>query len=146
MLARLVMELTPADNMDAGEQKPAARGKDRVDVADRASLRRLTFDVTVTDGATVIALGGELDVVCADTFKRKFAEVTEAQPEQVVLDLRELHFIDSTGLSLLLRVNERAQDLGFGLWVVSAPDDGPRKIFKMTGTEAILPVVDEPPF
>jgi anti-sigma B factor antagonist len=146
MLAKLVMELTPAENMEAGAGKPAAaRSQDGLDAAERTLLRRLTFDVTRTDPATVIALGGELDVVCADAFKRRFAEVTEDHPERVVLDIRELNFIDSIGLALLLRVNERSNDLGFGLWIVSAPNDPPRKIFRMTGTDAILPVVDEPP-
>ena len=113
--------------------------------APRISRRRFTFDSSQADRATLIALGGEFDVVCADSFKRRFAEATEGEPEDVVIDLRELTFIDSTGLSLLLSVNEMSQDRGFGLWIVSAEADPPTKIFRMTGTHTILPLVDEPP-
>ena len=38
-----------------------------------------------------------------------------------------------------------AQDRGFALWIVSCEDDPPEKIFSMTGTAKILPLVDEPP-
>jgi anti-sigma B factor antagonist len=107
--------------------------------------RRFTFDVAQTAAATVMTLGGELDVVCADAFKRRFSDATEDEPDRVVIDLRELTFIDSTGLALLLAVNEMAQDGGFALSIVSNQDDFARKIFRMTGTERLLPVVDEPP-
>jgi anti-anti-sigma factor len=127
MLAELVMELTPTDSQRAGRR------------------RRFTFDVSRTTGATVMALGGELDVVCADAFRRRFSEATENEPGHVVMDLRELTFIDSTGLALLLGVNEMAQDGGFALSIVSAQGDAASKIFRMTGTDRFLPLVEEPP-
>jgi anti-sigma B factor antagonist len=107
--------------------------------------RRFTFDVSRTSRATVMTLGGELDGVCADAFKRRFSEATDDEPEQVVMDVRELKFIDSTGLALLLGVNEMSQDGGFELWIVSADDGAVSKIFRMTGTDRILPLVGEPP-
>ena len=103
------------------------------------------MDVTRTGRTAVITLTGEFDVVCADAFKRRLADSIEDEPPHVVLDLRPLTFIDSTGLAMLLRVNEMAADQGFALWVVSGPDDPPAKIFSMTGTNTILPLVDEPP-
>ncbi|PWU24934.1 MAG: hypothetical protein C5B48_03835 [Candidatus Rokuibacteriota bacterium] len=107
--------------------------------------RRFTFDVDQTPVATLMTLGGEFDVVCADAFKRRFSDATEDEPDHVIIDLRELSFIDSTGLALLLGVNEMAQDNGFALSIVSAEDDAARKIFRMTGTERLLPLVTTPP-
>jgi anti-sigma B factor antagonist len=127
MLARLAMEVIPTNSQDAGRR------------------RRFTFDVSRTSRATVVTLGGELDVLCADAFKRRFSEATEGEPAHVVVDVRELTFIDSTGLALLLGVNEMSQDGGFALSIVSTEDDAPSKIFRMTGTNRILPLVDEPP-
>ncbi len=141
------MELIPPDSQDVGCGESSARREEtRLEaVTPRASRRRFTLDVTRTTRAAVIMLGGEFDVVCADTFKRRFAEATEDEPEHVVIDLRELTFIDSTGLALLLRVNEMSQDRGFALWLISTEEDPPNKIFRMTGTNTILPLVDEPP-
>jgi anti-sigma B factor antagonist len=139
------MELIPPDSQDGRE--PAAQSEEtRLEVKPRrAPRRRFTLDVTRTARAAVVTLGGELDVVCADTFKRRLAEATEDEPENVVIDLRELTFVDSTGLALLLRVNEMSRDHGFALWIVSTEDDPPGRIFRLTGTHAILPLVDEPP-
>ena len=64
-------------------------------------------------------------MVCADAFKRRFADAIEDEPDHVVIDLRQLTFLDSTGLALLLKVNEMSQDQDFALWVVSCEDDPP---------------------
>jgi anti-sigma B factor antagonist len=127
MLAGLVMELTSTESQYAGRR------------------RRFTFDVAQTPDATLMTLGGEFDVVCADAFRRRFSDATEDEPAHVVLDLRELTFIDSTGLALLLGVNQMARDGGFALSIVSTQDDAARKIFRMTGTERLLPLVEVPP-
>jgi anti-anti-sigma factor len=107
--------------------------------------RRLAIDIAKTARATVVTLSGELDVVCADAFKRRFGDAIADEPSHVVLDLRPLTFLDSTGLALLLRVNEMARDEEFALWVVSCEDDPPAKIFRLTGTNKILPLVDRAP-
>ena len=93
----------------------------------------------------MLALGGEFDVICADAFKRRLAEATEDEPERVVLDLRDLTFIDSTALSLLLRVNDMSQEGNFALSIVSLEEGPPSKIFRLTGTDRILPLVQEVP-
>jgi anti-sigma B factor antagonist len=140
------MELTPTDSQDAGLREQARRDEEGSrEATSRVSRRRFTFDCSRMPHATVIALGGELDVVCADAFKRRFADAIEDEPAHVVIDLRELTFMDSTGLALLLRVNEIAQDGGFALSIVTLDDDPPSKIFRMTGTDRILPLVGEPP-
>jgi anti-sigma B factor antagonist len=127
MLASLAMRLIGTDSQDTGRR------------------RRFAFELSRTSRATVMTLRGELDVVCADAFKRRFAEATEDEPAHVVVDVRELTFIDSTGLALLLGVNEMSQDGGFELSIISIDGDAPSKIFRMTGTDKILPLVDEPP-
>ena len=140
------MQLIPPDNQDAG-RGPAERGHDsHVEEAARRVLRpRFTIDVSRGTATTVVTLGGELDVVCADAFRRGFAEATEGEPAHIVIDLRDLTFIDSTGLALLLRVNEMSRNDGFSLSVVTSEESAPSKIFRMTGADRILPIVDAPP-
>jgi anti-sigma B factor antagonist len=138
------MKLNPPDSQDAGRGGGAAGDEERriETAAPRFSRRRFTFDFSLAPRATVITLGGEFDVVCADAFKRRFAEATEDEPAQVVMDLRDLTFIDSTALSLLLSLNEMSRDRGFDLRIVSTQDDAAGKIFRLTGTHAVLPLVD----
>jgi anti-sigma B factor antagonist len=146
MLAGLAMT-PPPDSPDAGRGQPATGtdGSPSDIMAQRALKPRFSFDVTKGPGATMITLAGELDVVCADVFRRKFTDATQDEPGRVVMDLRDLTFLDSTGLALLLRVNEMSRDLGFVLSIVSREEDPASKIFRMTGTNAILPVVADPP-
>jgi anti-sigma B factor antagonist len=146
MLAGLAM--TPAaDSSGAGRGRPAEPSDGaRPDAASQRALKpRFTFDVHMTLTAAFVTLSGELDVVCADVFRRKFTDLTDEEPERVIMDLRGLTFLDSTGLALLLRVNEMSRDLGFGLSMVSAEDNPASRIFRMTGTNDILPLVAEPP-
>jgi anti-sigma B factor antagonist len=144
MLAGLAMTATP-DSPGAGRGKPAEPRDGARSTVQRALKPRFSFDVAKGPRATVITLAGELDVVCADVFRRRFTDATEDEPDQVVMDLRGLTFLDSTGLALLLRVNEISRDLGFGLSMVSADEDAVGKIFRMTGTNSILPLVAKLP-
>src|SRR5919108_3184488 len=142
MLAGL--QMTPqAESPDAGHGKPAEQGEGprTVDATRRVLKPRFSFEVAKEPRGTLVTLSGELDVVCADVFRRKFVDVTDDEPERVVIDLRGLTFLDSTGLALLLRVNEMSQDLGFALAMVSTDGDVASKIFRMTGTNAVLPIV-----
>jgi anti-anti-sigma factor len=98
------------------------------------------------DGETVLmTLRGQLDVSCQRRFDEKLSEVRAAEPEQLVIDLRELTFVDSTGLSLLLKANSIAREDHFQLYVVRSPAAIVQVVIEATGVEEFLPFVDEPP-
>jgi anti-sigma B factor antagonist len=67
----------------------------------------------------------------------------EGERPLLVVDLRKLRFIDSTGLKLLLSANARAQRDGRRLRVVQGQNPV-RRIFHFTGVEKLLDVVPEP--
>src|SRR3954462_10737114 len=60
-------------------------------------------------GAVRIALRGELDLEHAYTFDEEMRRVEDARPACIVLDLRGLSFLDSSGLARLLAANRRAR-------------------------------------
>ena len=60
-------------------------------------------------GAVRVALRGELDLEHAYTFDEELRRVEGLGPPCVVLDLRELSFLDSAGLARLLAARRRAQ-------------------------------------
>ena len=59
------------------------------------------------------------------------AELTPAGFEQILLDLRHVEFIDSTGLQMLLGVRDDARRSGYTLTLVS-PKPEVRRIFTLT--------------
>src|SRR5215207_2730674 len=60
-------------------------------------------------GAVRVALRGELDLEHAYTFDEEMRRVEDARPPCLVLDLRGLTFLDSSGLGRLLAANGRAR-------------------------------------
>jgi anti-sigma B factor antagonist len=61
-----------------------------------------TCDVVEADGHVALILGGELDIASAPALEARFAEAIAAGTSRVVIDLRGLEFVDSTGLRVLL--------------------------------------------
>jgi anti-anti-sigma factor len=58
--------------------------------------------VAQRNGETVVVLSGELDMATAPDLATVLDSVREDGPEQVVLDLSALSFIDSSGIAVLV--------------------------------------------
>ena len=72
-------------------------------------------------GAVRVALRGELDLEHAYTFDEEMRGVEGTRPPCIVLDLRGLSFLDSSGLARLLAVNRRARRERRRLLLVRGP-------------------------
>jgi anti-sigma B factor antagonist len=101
------------------------------------------FETEKQEGALRIALAGDLDMSTAPAVEERLIELEDGElPERVVLDLRGLRFIDSTGLSLLINANSRGRKAGRRLTIVSGTG-APRRILETTGLRSRLDIVDE---
>jgi anti-sigma B factor antagonist len=69
-------------------------------------------------GAVRVALRGELDFEHAYTFDEEVRRLEARRPPCLVLDLRALTFLDSSGLARLLAVRRRARRDGRRLMLV----------------------------
>jgi anti-sigma B factor antagonist len=58
-------------------------------------------------GAALIAVSGELDLASGPALESELDKVTAPETTLVVVDLRELEFMDSTGLSIIVRAHQR---------------------------------------
>ncbi len=93
--------------------------------------------------ATVISVSGELDLASSAALEEELARATESDAEQIVLDLRELEFMDSTGLSTLVKAHERAEGAGKRFGLVRGPQQVQR-LLSLTGVEERLRFADSP--
>jgi anti-sigma B factor antagonist len=87
---------------------------------------------------------GDLDL---DTVHRVESALMELRAEgcrNLVLDLRGLTFMDSTGLRLVIRWHAAARDDGFRLAVVPGPEVVQR-VFRLTGMDTQLTFAEPPP-
>src|SRR5207302_6296131 len=97
-------------------------------------------------GRTVLfEVAGELDMSCMKRFRDLLTRWTAQEPDDLVIDLRRVTFIDSTGLVLLLRADTVAREEGFHLHVVRSPAEIVRAVFEVSGVDTLLPLSDDPP-
>ncbi len=64
------------------------------------------------DSWQVLRVAGEIDMATAPRFRQKLMEVMDNVSSNVVLDLCEVSFIDSTGLGVLIGASKRARTAG----------------------------------
>jgi anti-sigma B factor antagonist len=94
------------------------------------------------DGDTVrVRPIGELDLATAPILEAQLTELREAGYRQIVLDLRGLLFVDSTGLHVILRHDAEARRDGFSLALVPGSPEVQR-IFEVAGVSSRLPFID----
>ena len=103
-----------------------------------AGPQPFSVDVQRRDAVGIVQPRGELDLVTVETLRTALDGLTST--ERLVLDLRGLSFIDSTGLHLLVALHQRAQRDGFQLALVApaAPADRP---IQLCGLHETLPFV-----
>jgi anti-anti-sigma factor len=89
----------------------------------------------------VLVLSGELDVVSAPELQQHLAEVLSESHDRVMLDLNGLTFVDSAGVSVLIRAKQRAQADGRTL-VLRRPTEQLERVFALVGLADWLAVED----
>jgi anti-anti-sigma factor len=99
----------------------------------------------VNEGARVrIAPVGELDMASTPRLAQAIRELRQAGAAHLIIDLRRVTFIDSTGLRLALDLDDDARDDGLRLELLAGPPEVQR-IFDVTGTLDQLPFVTPDP-
>jgi anti-sigma B factor antagonist len=92
--------------------------------------------------ATVVSPVGEVDLVTVDKVRAHVREAT-GESSRVVLDLRQVTFMDSSALRLLVEVQQLAEQDGFAFAVVRGPASLER-LFQVTGLDGRLDLHDDP--
>src|SRR4051794_31960495 len=95
------------------------------------------------DDRIVISLAGELDIATASRIEEALRAAEEAAPALLVLDLRQLSFMDSTGLRTILGADARAREAGRRVVVVQG-DENIRRVFEVTRLYERVEIVDDP--
>lgn len=93
------------------------------------------------DRGVVLALFGELDVVSAPELEQRLGEVLAEPHVRVMLDLNGLSFVDSAGVSVLIRAKQRAASDGRTL-VLRRPTEQLERVFALVGLADWLAIED----
>ncbi len=102
-------------------------------------LCTMRFERTL--GAVVVRLQGEFDLGCVGRFREQLEGVLDDEVKTLIIDLRGLEFIDSSGMRLLIELNGSASADGVSLTVICG-DGAVRRVLRQTGLDGVLPLVD----
>ena len=108
-------------------------------------MAALEFDTTLSSaGDALIALSGELDLSGAPALDQEIETVAE-RPDvrRVILDLRGLEFLDSSGLRVVALAERRLSGVGRSLVLVRGRENVQR-VFEITRMVDRLAFVDAP--
>ena len=105
----------------------------------------LTFTTTLTSaGDALIALTGELDLSATASLEEEIGRLAaDDGVRRVVLDLRELEFMDSTGLRMVALAERSLGAAGRPRVLVRGPD-AIHRVFAITRMDEHLSFVDDP--
>jgi len=91
-----------------------------------------------------IAIQGELDLATSPQLDAEFERIGALEGiEVVVVDLRELAFLDSTGLEAIVKFDARSRAAGAELAVVRGPR-AVERLFAVMQLDRKLRIVDDP--
>jgi anti-anti-sigma factor len=89
----------------------------------------------------VLMLEGELDLANAGLLETELGEALGDGACRIVVDMRRLEFIDSTGIALLVAALGQDGDAG-RLRFVPSQTDAVTRVLQLTGVEERLPLAD----
>lgn len=86
---------------------------------------------------------GELDDCCGNRVKKELDELIDQYPEvkSVVFNMRNLSFMDSTGIGVLMGRYKRLKKKGVSLYI-ETPSFVADKVFQTSGIYGLIPKID----
>jgi anti-sigma B factor antagonist len=105
-----------------------------------------TFEASVKrqGPVAILRLAGEFDLAGVDRFHAALEQLPSPALELVVIDLRALDYLDSSGLRCIVQAQAHALQDGYELQVVKGTKQVD-EVFRITGLDRQLPMVNEPP-
>ncbi|MGA8988341.1 STAS domain-containing protein [Aeromicrobium sp.] len=97
----------------------------------------LTLTSHTEDDFQIIEVGGEIDVYTAPKLREAIAASIDAGHTRLVIDVRKVDFLDSTGLGVLVGALKRVRADGGSLDIVCT-QERILKIFEITGLDKVF--------
>ena len=99
-------------------------------------MAELTIQTTAGE-VPLVVLAGELDAYHAPRAQAELDTLLAAQPRAMIISLKRVTYVDSTGLGALVALRKQAVGAGASLHLVIAPESAVHRTFTITG---LLPV------
>jgi anti-sigma B factor antagonist len=109
-----------------------------------ASAGLLNFDLQseTTGDNVLVTVRGDFDVQVAARATDELTAIEAGEPGSLVIDMRDVSFMDSSGMGVVAGAHARATAAGRRFAVVGPPA-GVRHAFGISGLDEVLLIVDE---
>ena len=102
------------------------------------SLPQAEFDLSDgIDGHVVLHASGEIDASAKSLFVERLDDATEATDGDVVVDLSDVSFCDSTGIAVLLHARQQLAAAGRKL-LIARPSPSVTRVLEVAGVDALF--------
>ena len=105
-------------------------------------MTALELTTTGREGGARVALTGELDIATAPKLEEEVRRLEGEGHRLIVIDLRGLDFMDSSGLRALLAADTRARERG-GRMVIVRGHERIQRVLRITRLDERLEIVDD---
>jgi anti-anti-sigma factor len=104
-------------------------------------VRPTKFEITQrSTGSTLnVSVTGELDLRTVETLSQHLDDALGQRITALTLDLRELAFMDSSGLRFLIELNDRARQQEWQLRLIAPKHEAAALVLRVTGADTALP-------
>jgi anti-sigma B factor antagonist len=99
-------------------------------------------EVIAREEKHTLILTGDLDIASADQLGAIISEVCAAGTTSLVLDLRKLDFIDSSGLRAIILAGQNCEKHGHDFALIQGPP-AVQRLFELTGVTKHFTFTDE---
>jgi anti-sigma B factor antagonist len=106
----------------------------------RDGTASLAIEAHPEPGGVRVRPCGDIDLATVDSLRRHIDQCVAAGPKHVVLDLRDVTFMDSTGLHLILETDAAARAAEWELQLIPGPAHVQR-VFELAGLRDALPFI-----
>ncbi len=101
----------------------------------------LKVEIRVEGKYLVVSLRGELDVESSQEMKNEVRKQISSEAPNVVIDLTNVSYVDSSGLGTLIALQKDARFNGGSLSIVGASQQI-RRVMKMTNLDKLFELYD----
>jgi anti-sigma B factor antagonist len=112
----------------------------RIATADEGAIEiDLAIETRTEGGRTILRVSGELDLYTAPRLREAVVGATDDGATDVVVDLDDVSFIDSSGLGVLVACLKRVRERGGSFAVVAGESSPLHRLLALTGLDGFLP-------
>ena len=104
---------------------------------------RLGIDVQRVSGFPVLCVSGEIDIYTAPLFKQAVVRLVSEGNNDVIIDLSQVTFMDSSGFGTLLGATRRLRPSGGGLYI-AGPNSTIQRMLRLTRLDTIMRIFESP--